>query len=196
MGNGARVRVYMASLLAVMLLLASPSTFAHTRCLGESSNPELEKLRAIVDKFCEVKGRGCRNAPNRREYKSCVMEVLAASVKVGSVDIATARAIKVCASKSACGRAGYVACLLDTVVGPSCQITRESMCHRDGGVPSACASCCDACDGECGIAPFCAMAGSCAGCLRTFGCQLCQEPDAHRCEEIGTPCSNVVEECD
>lgn len=49
----------------------------------DASNPELEKLRAVVDKFCEVTGRGCRNAPTRREYKSCVLEVLAASLNCG-----------------------------------------------------------------------------------------------------------------
>lgn len=135
--------------LAVLMALSVPG-IGSAKCdpTTEPDRSDVAAARAAVAAVCE-----CSDAVSHRAYVRCATaEAEAILANKGCV-----RVVKRCASKSTCGKPGYVTCCRTRSSGAtSCTLKRDAArCTAPNG-GSACVgampSCCDACaDGGCSV---------------------------------------------
>ncbi len=133
------VRVVLALL---PLLVAARPALAKCDPATEPDRSDVANARAAVAAACD-----CAGALSHRDYVRCA----AAEAGAALVNKGCTGAVKHCASKSTCGKPGFVACCRTRASGTtSCALKRSAArCVAPKG-GSACASstpsCCDACD--------------------------------------------------
>jgi hypothetical protein len=133
---------YLAPVAALLAVLVSGST-GHAKC-NPSSDPDksdIANARAAVAANC-----ACAGATSHGAYVSCAAQ----QANTVLVNKSCAGVVKKCASKSTCGRPGFVSCCrTDAADRTSCSIkSNAATCTAPKG-GRACvgsfASCCDAC---------------------------------------------------
>ena len=171
----------------------------------EPDRTDVANARAAVAVACD-----CATAVDHRSYVRCAV----ATADPVLVNKHCRRAVRRCASKSACGRPGAVACCRTTSAGrTSCRI-KQSAAHcvaPAGG--SACAgstpSCCDACGaGSCDTTtststtstssttlfpPQCGVGagGVCGGFCPSLFDDCVNDPDSGGCQCVPGPCRAI-----
>ncbi len=102
-------------------------------------------IEAAVEAQCH-----CREAANHGAYVRCAAKVAKAAVKAGTLPKHCKGAVKSCASRSTCGKPGFVTCCRTTAKGKTvCTIKSDASHCKPTKHGTACAgdrpSCCDAC---------------------------------------------------
>lgn len=145
-------RITMLTLGAAALLLAARDVRAACDDPGA-----VAATRAAADAQCELEGNGCTSATNHGQYVACVAQKTNAAVLAGTLPKECKGAVKKCAAKSTCGKAGFVTCCRhkpksDGTIATKCTIKRDAAhcLPPKGGTacPGTHASCCDACPGD------------------------------------------------
>src|SRR5437867_6946158 len=121
-------------LIAALVLCALPPAIprGHAAC-----DPTDADAAAVADARADVAATcDCATAPSHRRYVRCAAGVVRRRVASGRLREACASAVHRCATRSTCGRRGYVTCYRTGVRGTTrCAVTRgASRCRapRDG----------------------------------------------------------------
>jgi hypothetical protein len=140
----------MRMLMSVFTLIALATNPATGRAACSDPNA-VATVRGRIDTQCD-----CAGAVSRTEYLGCASHVIGEALSDGSLPVQCVSAVKKCASKSTCGRAGYVTCLVAKPSGTRCSLKRNAaLCTR---LPGSCV----------GTTPFCCDgAGGCFGTTTT-----------------------------
>ena len=146
--------MWLASTLVWLSLLVALPAPAFARCDPATlpDKPNFEKAREAVAANCD-----CAGAASHGDYVRCArQQAEAVLLNRGCVG-----RIKKCASKSICGKPGWITCCVRTKNGESkCKRTRSAAsCEAKGGTAGACTSCCDACPDP-GTGPSCSTSTS------------------------------------
>ncbi len=208
-------------LLAVALLVATARSGMAACGASPGDAQALADARAQVEADCD-----CTGSPSHGAYVRCATQI---ARERASADLLPARckgAVIRCAVRSTCGRPGLVACCVTRPGGTKCKRTEgAASCAAQGGAPSPCPSCCDACGGcvtttttttlppcESASTPACAGAcpagndcadigGNCAcapnGCTGGDGFPECNGtcPAGSTCFRPGFECTCVPDDC-
>lgn len=121
------------------LLAAFLATDALAMCDpdSEADSADIAAARAAVAAACD-----CSAASTHGSYVRCA----ARTANETLVNRSCSRHVKTCASRSTCGKPGFVTCCITSEKGTRCKTKRSAQhCTDKGGVVSGCASCCDAC---------------------------------------------------
>jgi hypothetical protein len=135
-------RLVVSGVLGVALL-CGPQTGHAAKC---GSNPG--DSQAVIDarSAAETTCGPCASATNHGTYVSCVAGVAKARVTALQLPKTCAGAVKKCASKSTCGKPGFVTCCVTTSKGPKCKLKKDATaCSAKGGtatVDPSNTSCC------------------------------------------------------
>ncbi len=139
--------------------------FAPAGSMGAQADCEAARcaVQAALGSECS-----CATATNHGKYVSCVAHVVKRLSDAGTIPINCRGAVKRCAARSVCGKAGFVtcqiptdtcdqttmhctaqptlACLVDADCGTRCKIKRSSdVCLGAGGAVGASSTCCATC---------------------------------------------------
>lgn len=192
--------------LALLPLLAGAQP-GLARCdpTTEPDRGDVANARAAVATACD-----CAGAASHRDYVTCAAEEARSTL----VNKGCAGVVKRCASKSTCGKPGYVACCRTRSSGKtSCSLKQgAARCVAPKG-GSACASavpsCCDACGaGGCNatttttsststtsnpVPPACGLdaGGTCGGLCPSPQDECVQDPDSGACGCVPGPCRAI-----
>ena len=151
------MRSILATLMAVGLLAGHALPSFATACTDAAA---VATARANAEVACEAEGHGCLSAASHGQYVSCIARQANLAAQNLTLPKECKGAVKKCAAKSTCGKAGFVTCCRskprpDGSTATKCSIKRDAAhCTAPKG-GTACAgtqsSCCDACtDGTCG----------------------------------------------
>jgi hypothetical protein len=134
------------TVVRALLVVSMSAGMALARCGDDPGDASaVADARAQVEADCP-----CAAAETHRAYARCAGVVLAASVEQGLLPRQCKSTAKRCASRSVCGRPGYVTCCRDRNGVSKCNAMRDvGRCTARGGTPKTCPSCCDACTMEC-----------------------------------------------
>lgn len=146
------MKLLFAAGLAVSFAFATAQVSLASCSADDPDGSKVAAARAAADQQCHDLGKGCDNAPNHGAYVSCVAQVANDLSKGTSPTLPKTckGAVKKCAARSACGKAGAVACYRTDDKGKTkCSIrSSATQCTATGG-STVCVgtnpSCCDAC---------------------------------------------------
>jgi hypothetical protein len=112
---------------------------------------DIAAARAAVTATCD-----CSGASTHGDYVKCAVQIANDTL----VNRSCSRHVKTCASRSTCGKPGFVTCCITSEKGTRCKTVRsEQQCTDKGGIASGCSSCCDACPAP-GSGPSCELPSS------------------------------------
>ena len=131
-------RFYLVALGVFLAVLVCP-VLGYATCdpTAEPDRSDIANARTAVGANCD-----CAGATSHGAYVSCAEQQAAAVLTNKSC----ARFVKKCASRSTCGKPGFVTCCLTTTKGTTCRREKDAAhCTAKQGTVGSCTSCCDAC---------------------------------------------------
>jgi hypothetical protein len=132
-------------------LVASSAMPGFAACTDTAA---VAKTRADAETACEMEGHGCTTAQNHGQYVSCIAKKTNDAVVAQTLPKECKGAVKRCAAKSTCGKAGFVTCCRTKPrpgggTATKCSIKKDAAhCTAPTGgtaCPGTHSSCCDAC---------------------------------------------------
>jgi hypothetical protein len=104
---------------------------------SEADSADIAAAREAVAAACD-----CSAASTHGAYVKCAVQTANDTL----VNRSCSKYVKTCASRSTCGKPGFVTCCITSEKGTKCKTKKsEEHCIDKGGVVSHCSSCCDAC---------------------------------------------------
>jgi hypothetical protein len=130
------MRILTPGLLTLGLVLAAERGFA--ACTDTTA---VAAARAQVATDCP-----CDTASNHGQHVKCAGQVAKDRANNSLLPKNCKGAVKSCAAKSTCGKAGAVRCCITKGSKTKCKVQKDvAKCTAKGGVSSGTGSCCDAC---------------------------------------------------
>jgi hypothetical protein len=134
------MRTHRFLLATALLLAAAPLGVARAATCDAATIANLRDATSSCD---------CAGAASHGAYVKCVVEAVKAAGKSSGASKVCERAVRKCAVKSTCGKAGAVACVETSATGATkCVLKKDSTACKAPKGGSACAasepSCCDA----------------------------------------------------
>jgi hypothetical protein len=104
---------------------------------SEADSADIAAAREAVAAACD-----CSAASTHGAYVKCAVQTANDTL----VNRSCSKYVKTCASRSTCGKPGFVTCCITSEKGTKCKTKKSELhCTDKGGVVSGCSSCCDAC---------------------------------------------------
>jgi hypothetical protein len=130
-------RLALATCASILAGLLATDAIAMCDPDSETDSADIAAARQAVADACD-----CSAASTHGAYVKCAVQTANDTL----VNRSCSKYVKTCASRSTCGKPGFVTCCITSEKGTKCKTKKsEELCTEKGGVVSGCASCCDAC---------------------------------------------------